>query len=325
MADSTAASFTIDNGVTFKPKSRKVATENIADPEGRYVARAGDSDTFNVMPASFLSAEPDDDKEQDEGLFVTCSEEIDISGRVDSKVPIFTAELGLAWSKRGAKSSLFVFKDSIAVYRANIGQASRKQNRVTGKATIYMGTYASIGIPIARYKWLTDSLRAVHGIDISGFENSGVKVHANYAWLQVNIVAGDVPKAAGISTDGSKIKANPLASVLGVTKRNLIGNISLGLTLKRRRNDTSKRNIGASLKYMQYVDITSINEPPLNTPTAFAVDPTLAISDNLRNLLLASTSTAAVTGASASGGPVGVPGASQSQPSAAGVETSSAQ
>lgn len=97
---------------------------------------------------------------------VVFGNEEDISSRLDTaKSGVYTLPLGVMYEDNSAGVA-FNFRDAIIEYRPNIGIPSTKQSSISGRPTNYGVTYMSVGIPLARYKWLKDDIEEVTGVPL---------------------------------------------------------------------------------------------------------------------------------------------------------------
>ncbi|KAJ3382886.1 hypothetical protein HDU92_004514 [Lobulomyces angularis] len=241
--------------------------------KGKYVMKNENTGMYVSTQDSILPADDDNDVNRGEP-FVLIGNEEDISGRLTGATrPIYTLPIGVGWNS-GEKTSMFCFDDAILEYRKNIDKASGKINKATGTQPRYMVTYASIGIPIQRYKWLVEfALEA----DISIIKGPKDQEHNNYLWINVNITRDYIPPMIVIlASNQVKILGDSkqnLKSALMTAKKNFIGVVAMEINLKRSAGFTENKReylLSPSLKMMQVIDETDISSPPLNKAVEFS-------------------------------------------------------
>ncbi|KAJ3220935.1 hypothetical protein HK099_003894 [Clydaea vesicula] len=241
--------------------------------KGKYVMKNENTGMYISTQNSILPADDANDTDNGEP-FVLIGNEEDISGRLTGATrPIYTLPIGVGWNS-GEKTSMFCFDDAILEYRKNIDKASGKINKATGTQPRYMVTYASIGIPMQRYKWLVEFALEANVTIIKGPKD---QEHNNYLWINVNITRDYIPPMIVIlASNQVKVLGDSkqnLKSALMTAKKNFIGVVAMEINLKRSAGFTENRReylLSPSLKMMQVIDETDISSPPLNKAVEFS-------------------------------------------------------
>jgi hypothetical protein len=265
----------------FTPSSQHPLPKSTPSPDEKFCMNKPGTNVVVAKHAGFLPAQLDnlDDEEDSNRNPTPCrkvlvASEVDITSRVSSKVPLYTTALYVGYPD-GSIAPGFVFSEAIVEYRPNIGSPSKRVIGEIGKAAIYMGTYASVGIPLSRYLWIVDWLESYNdaGLAFIGEHDEKIKIENGYAWVVATLTDTQPPMATVTSKDQlsrtvqSSIK---LIELLKTTKRSIKGNVVMSLTLKRAVvGSTCKRKLGFNLKYVQPIDVTDISGPTLDQQLAF--------------------------------------------------------
>ncbi|CAI5482455.1 unnamed protein product [Closterium sp. Yama58-4] len=113
------------------------------------------------------------------------AEERDVTKSTSAAGPLEFTDVYVLWPDGGISPSL-ILQSVVVEYRTNIGQAKQyKSDR--GDRTwsgTYMESYASLGIPAARYQWLMDSIRACVPMPV---DELTATMNDGYAWVNAKL------------------------------------------------------------------------------------------------------------------------------------------
>jgi len=238
-----------------------------------YVTTSTTSGLIIPTVKGFLPSELDeiDDSHDGNERTIVLGEEQDIAQNVKSPIPINLIGVGIGFPD-GACVAAMHFRDAIVEYRSNIGVESKRANVIPGKSNIYMGSYASIGIPLKRYEWIIECIKDVHSLEMATSSKGVPQIYQGYAWFIANIPSGDSPVAVVVGQ--GKSERMSLISLLSALKVSVRGIVCTTATLKRVEEEGRlKRVLGFTLKGIQVVDQTTVSSPPLKTAVEFVEDP----------------------------------------------------
>ncbi|CAH0514479.1 unnamed protein product [Peronospora belbahrii] len=268
-----SASFELVPSSLFVPKD---SDRFILNATGKYVKHDVVTGMYISTRAAILPATYDN-KKKNKNIgrpYVVLSDEEDISGKLKRNAvitPVYTLRAGLAWEETSEMTSMFCFDNAIVEYRDNIGIPAPSANSLTGVKSCYMETYASVGIPLARYHWLLAMLRST-GVNVASSERD--QEFSDYVWTNANITKNYHPVAlieteGGLDSYGDADKN--LMHIIRQAKSNVIGVVGVEITLKRGKDYAASgiRRVTLSLKSMQVHDLTTIRSPPLNRALVF--------------------------------------------------------
>jgi len=256
---------------------------------GHYVRRDPISGLFNTTPHGFLSAHPSQDEAP---IGIVLGREEDISARVGATSPTYTLPAGIAYENTSAGST-FAFRDAIVEYRDNIGIRSTKPSKIAGKETVYLGSYASIGVPAKRFDWMVDSVEREHGLKMARDMKYG-KRHNGYVWITANI-STIAPTSVIVSSTGTdRVLLQGLVKQL---KQHVMGIVCTTVSLRRvEENGELKRAFSFGLKCVQVLQTTKISSPPLSSTVEFIEDSQAFASTEILNVINAEKSKAQKSG-----------------------------
>lgn len=259
-------------GALYKPETDDELL--ILTAQNNYVKQDPISGLFISMERAVLPAKTNRDDSDEVGRpFIVASREEDISSRlVGTKRPTYLLSIGVAWDTY-EKTSMFCFGDGVIEYRRNIDKPSNTVSAITGIQPRYMVTYASIGIPKARFAWLIEKLNNIGLIATAGPKD---QEKDGYVWMNANITRDYRPSVVFYTEEEGAHTLNTeevnLMTVLKSVKQNIIGTLGVELTLKRSKEFSERHriyHITPSLKSMQIMDVTTLCSPPLTKAIEF--------------------------------------------------------
>ncbi|KAJ3020819.1 UNVERIFIED_CONTAM: hypothetical protein HDU68_009956 [Siphonaria sp. JEL0065] len=256
--------------------------------KGKYVALHPVSKVHYTLPPGFLPSKLDEyDSNADENAplrLVIPGKEEDITKRVGSTTSTFTLPLMLAHPDEGVCSA-FVMKDAIVAYRANIGKPSKKASVIPGKETIYMKSYAYIGLPADRVNWLISSLHDLHGLEIANTETYIGKFDGEYYWINTNISESVEPQVF-IRDNSGETTITSMMAFMRATKKSFLGHACLTISLKRVEIEGKfMRALSFSFKSMQLVSFSDATGPALASSVEFVEDKSAVATDEVNKAL----------------------------------------
>jgi hypothetical protein len=251
------------------------------DPKSKFVI-ADKSGRCTTTQLGFLDPSLAKDAERGDPR-ILIGDERDITKQINSARPVTLIDLGVGYQD-ATQNVVFGIIKGILEYRTNLG--IEKESAISSgiPKSCYGKTYVSIGIPEERYDFIYQEISERFGVPLTTNPNSVHKRHDGYVWLVCSLPR-NVSPLAFMKVGDKKVSPRPVYDVLATTKKSLIGNVGLTMTLKRDPKSSELAYIiSPTLQFMEPTDITNKSSPPLNAPVAFQ-EGSSDISDRLKNAL----------------------------------------